>query len=153
MAWSSEGTSFEQFFATAEPRLRRALVATYGGERGREASAEALAWAWEHWPKVQAMEHPLGYLYRVAQSRSRPRKVTVLFAPPSASEPWIEPALAGALARLSERQRVCVVLVHGFGWTLREVADLTDTALTTVETHVRRGLDRLRAALEVTEDA
>ena len=79
MAWSSEGTSFEQFFATAEPRLRRALVATYGGERGREASAEALAWAWEHWPKVQAMEHPLGYLYRVAQSRSRPRKVTVLF--------------------------------------------------------------------------
>ena len=60
MAWSSDGTSFEQFFATAEPRLRRALVATYGGERGREASAEALAWAWEHWPKVQAMEHPLG---------------------------------------------------------------------------------------------
>jgi DNA-directed RNA polymerase specialized sigma24 family protein len=153
MARPSEATGFEVFFATAEPKLRRALVATYGGERGREATAEALAWAWEHWPKVQSMQHPLGYLYRVAQSRSRPRKVPILFARPSPPEPWVEPALADALAGLSERQRVCVVLIHGFEWTLREVADLTDTAITTVETHLRRGLDRLRVALEVTEDA
>ena len=89
MSRSSEANSFDQFFATAEPKLRRALVASYGGERGREATAEALAWAWEHWPKVQSMQHPLGYLYRVAQSRSRPRKTAVLFAPPSRSEPWI----------------------------------------------------------------
>ena len=139
MAWSSDAAGFERFFTTAEPKLRRALVATYGGERGREATAEALAWAWEHWAKVQSMQHPLGYLYRVAQSRSRPRKTPPLFARSSPPEPWVEPALAGALAGLSERQHVCVVLIYGFEWTLREVAELTDTASTTVETHLRRG--------------
>ena len=34
---------FESFFASTEPSLRRALVAGFGGERGREATAEALA--------------------------------------------------------------------------------------------------------------
>jgi hypothetical protein len=65
---------FEDFFAVAEPRLRRALVAAYGIERGREAAAEALAYGWEHWSKVRAMKNPTGYLYRVGQSRSRARK-------------------------------------------------------------------------------
>ena len=40
--------AFETFFAETEPRLRRALVAAYGPERGRDAAAEALAYAWEH---------------------------------------------------------------------------------------------------------
>jgi RNA polymerase sigma factor (sigma-70 family) len=54
------------------------------------------------------------------------------------------------LAQLSDRQRVAVVLVHGFGWTLREVAELTGTKITTVQNHLERGLARLRSGLEVT---
>ncbi len=41
--------TFEAFVRDAEPRLRRALVAAYGPEQGRDAAAEALAYAWEHW--------------------------------------------------------------------------------------------------------
>jgi hypothetical protein len=41
---------FAAFFAETEPRLRRAFVAAYGPERGREAAAEALAYAWQHRP-------------------------------------------------------------------------------------------------------
>ncbi len=37
--WAS---TFSAFFAAAEPRLRRAFVAAYGGDRGCEATAEAL---------------------------------------------------------------------------------------------------------------
>ena len=37
---------FKQFFVEAEPRLRRALVSRYGQQRGRDATAEALGWAW-----------------------------------------------------------------------------------------------------------
>jgi DNA-directed RNA polymerase specialized sigma24 family protein len=145
---AADETEFRAFFSVAEPRLRRALVAAYGPERGREAAAEGLAFAWEHWDELRTMNNPIGYLYRVGQSRTRPRKSRAVFGRPDAGELWVEPGLAGALAQLSDRQRVAVVLVHGFGWSLREVADLTGTAPTTIQNHVARGLARLRAALE-----
>ena len=88
------GDEFERFFVEVEPRLRRALVARYGSDRGREATAEALAYAWEHWSRVQAMERPVGYLYRVGQSRTRRWRLRhrEMFATASAEEmPWIEP--------------------------------------------------------------
>ena len=144
-----EESAFEAFVAAHEPRLRRALVAAYGAERGREALAEALAYAWEHWARVAAMEHPAAYLFRVGQSRTRRRKVPVSYVIPEHAEPWVEPALPGALAALSERQRVAVVLVFAFGWHLREVAEVLDVKVTTVQNHLERGLARLRAALEV----
>jgi DNA-directed RNA polymerase specialized sigma24 family protein len=144
---------FAAFFAGAEPRLRRALIATYGSERGREAAAEALAYAWEHWTVVRTKDNPIGFLYRVGQSRTRPRKSPVIFAVRDDQLPWIEPGLADALARLSDRQRIAVVLIHGYGWHLREVADLIGTGVTTVQNHLERGLATLRAALEVHEDA
>jgi DNA-directed RNA polymerase specialized sigma24 family protein len=144
---------FDTFVADTEPRLRRAFVASYGADRGREATAEALAYAWEHWRRVSAMENPVGYLFRVGQSRTRRRKTAYLLAPAPHTEPWIEPGLPAALAALSEHQRLAVVLVHGFGWTLREVAELGGIQPTTVQNHLERGLARLRAALEAHEHA
>ena len=144
---------FSVFFGEAEPRLRRALTAAYGPERGREATADALAYAWEHWTRVRRMRNPTGYLYRVGQSRSRPRKRRLLWARPDASDPWVEPGLPPSLAKLTERQRVVTVLVCGFGWTLREVAQMTALSVTTVQNHLERGLASLRADLEVHEDA
>jgi RNA polymerase sigma factor (sigma-70 family) len=149
------GDEFARFFADTEPSLRRALVARYGSDRGREATAEALAYAWEHWPRVQAMERPIGYLYRVGQSRTRRWRLRRPdgFPPPDAVEmPWVEPGLPRALNALSERQRVAVVLVCGFGWQLREVADLLGVRTTTVQNHVERGLAKLRLDLEVIDD-
>jgi RNA polymerase sigma factor, sigma-70 family len=139
---------FREFMADAEPRLRRSLVAAYGPERGREAAAEALAYGWEHWNRVRRMASPVGYLYRVGQSRTRPRKVRTLIERHSVSEVWCEPGLPSALAALPERQRVVVVLVHGFGWTLAEVADLLGLRKTSVQNHLERAMARLRADLE-----
>ena len=70
---------FEAFVRSAEPRLRRALVAAYGFEDGRDAAAEALAYAWEHWERVRDMPNAAGYLFRVAQSRRWRRRVPVLY--------------------------------------------------------------------------
>jgi RNA polymerase sigma factor (sigma-70 family) len=148
------GGGFDAFFTNAEPRLRRALVAAYGPERGREALSEALAYAWEHWDRVQTMDNSIGYLYRVGQSRTRPRREPELFPPlPTAQAPWTEPELPRALARLSERERVAVVLVNGFGWTLREVAEMIEVSVSSVQSYLERGLRKLRDALGVTEDA
>jgi DNA-directed RNA polymerase specialized sigma24 family protein len=150
----AEGTisDFSAFFALAEPRLRRAFVAAHGGERGREATAEALAWAWEHWSEVDVMENPIGYLYRVGRSRTRGRRYRVVFARADGGDPWFEPGLGDALAMLTERQRLAVGLVHGYGWTLREVAEVCGLRITTVQPHLVRGTSRRRALMGVSED-
>jgi DNA-directed RNA polymerase specialized sigma24 family protein len=146
-----EGESFEAFFAAAEPRLRRALVAAHGFDRGREAVAEALAWAWEHWGELQRKENPVGYVYRIGERRTRWRRLPVTYLPQDTREPWFEPGLAGALAALSERQRIAVVLVFGFGWQLREVAEVCGLRVTSVQNHLERGMAKLRRSLEVQE--
>jgi DNA-directed RNA polymerase specialized sigma24 family protein len=148
---------FEAFVHVTEPPLRRALVAAYGYEDGREAAAEALAYAWEHWARVREMPNAAGYLFRVARTsaargRRWRRRPPVLALPPEAGDRpgyGFEPGLPAALAALSERQRVAVVLVHGFGYTLREVAGLTGVKITTVQNHLERGLRRLRDELGV----
>jgi DNA-directed RNA polymerase specialized sigma24 family protein len=146
-----EGEAFESFFAAAEPRLRRALVAAHGFERGREAAAEALAWAWEHWSELESTVNPVGYLYRIGERRTRWRRMPITYVPIEVREPWFEPGLAAALESLSRRQRLAVVLVYGYGWQLREVAETCGLAVTTVQNHLERGLAKLRIALEVSE--
>ena len=146
--------TFEQFAAAARERLQRAFVAAYGPERGADATAEALGYAWEHWRRVRRMDNPVGYLYRVGQTRTRPRRAAALpgWNAVRAHEPVFEPGLVDAIAQLSEQQRVAAVLVHGYEWTLREVADLMGVTISTVQTHLERALAKLRAALEVADD-
>jgi DNA-directed RNA polymerase specialized sigma24 family protein len=139
---------FTAFVLEHEPRLRRAFVAAYGSHRGREATAEALAFAWEYWDRLSNVDNVPGYLYRVGQSRTRGRRNEPNFVLERAEEPTYEPGLVPALKTLTTRQRTAVVLVHGFGWTLREVADLTETKITTVQNHLERGLAKLRRLLE-----
>lgn len=145
---------FEAFVLVTEPRLSRALAAACGFEDGRDATAEALAYAFEHWGELQHVANLPGYLFRVGMTRGRRRrKQRVLFAVPDIPEPRFEPALPGALAALTQRQRLAVVLVHGYGYTLREVAELSGLRPTTVQNHLARGLARLRTMLGVTEGA
>jgi DNA-directed RNA polymerase specialized sigma24 family protein len=148
-AWSEGEVGFRAFVAHAEPRLRRGLMASYGPDRGREATAEALAVAWEHWDKVRHMANPVGYLFRVGQSRTRSRKQRLEFARPADTEVWVEPGLPLALSRLSPRQRVVVYLVHGYGFTVHDVAQILQPRDTSVRTHLRRGLSSLRRSLNV----
>src|SRR4051812_44874275 len=116
---SDADDGFDAFVTMHEPRLRRALVAAYGSQRGREATAEALGWAWENWAKASTLDAPVPYLFRVGRSRTRTRKFRAVFDIPIHHEPHVEPKLRAALEALTEHQRVAVVLVHGYGWTMR----------------------------------
>lgn len=143
--------TFTDFFERNEPKLRNALVAAYGAEVGVEAAADALAYGWEHWDRVQRMDNPIGYLYRVGRSQSRRFRRRPPLPPAVTGNPtaWVEPGLPEALSRLSERQRVTIVLVHSLGFTYAETAELLGVSIGTVETHVKRGMPRLRRSLGV----
>ncbi len=145
--------AFTGFVAEVEPRLRRALVALRGRDAGRDATAEALAWAWEHWDQVERMANPAGYLYRVGTSRSRERRRALLPATVPATGLVFEPGLGPALSALTERQRSAVVLVHGCGWSYTEVAEAIGVTKSSVGTHVARGMEQLRAALGAEQGA
>lgn len=148
--------------ADLEQRLRVAFLARYGPQLGAEVAAEAMAWAWENRDRLETMENPAGYLFRVGQSKSkrlfRWRRETVRF-PDERSlhsgdtardrrEPaWTEPKLSEALNRLGKQERTAVILVHCFQWTYDEVGEMLDLPLHTVRNRIHRGLTQLRADL------
>lgn len=146
--------SFTAFVLDHEAQLRHSLSAALGSELGRDAAAEALSYAWENWGRVSEMENPVGYLYRVGRDRGRRllRRDPPVFTPPSFGRiPMVEPGLPKALGKLPERQRLAVMLVHCFEWSLSEVANLLGISKPTVQTHVARGMARLRREIGVDE--
>ena len=145
---TSEWDAFAEFVSVVEPRLRRAL-AGWSGSEAHDATAEALAWAWENWERVQGLTNPAGYLYRVAQSKSRSPKQGLLPHPGDIDLPHIEPDLVPALLALPDKQRVAVWLVHGCGWSYVECAEAMEISASAVGTHVSRALEALRRRLEV----
>lgn len=142
--------SFELFAVEVTPRLRGGLIAAYGPDVGRDAAADALAYAWEHRDRVMAIENPAAYLFRVGQTSARRsrRRHGLLPSPDAAELPDFEPRLVPALERLSEAQRSAVMLVHAFGWSQTEAAELMGISVSSLRTHLSRGLTKLQAELE-----
>ncbi len=144
--------SFTRFAQESEPPIRRALTAAFGLDVGREATAEALSYAWEHWGRVRDMDNPAGYVFRVGQRaakrQKRPATAPALIERPPA-EPWVEPQLAKALNRLSAQQRMVVSLLHGFDCSMAEVGRLLGISKATVQVHERRAMKKLRKHLGV----
>jgi DNA-directed RNA polymerase specialized sigma24 family protein len=145
---------FDEFASRVWRPLRQALVGSLGADRGADAHALAMAYAWEHRERVAAMESPVGYLFTVgrSQSRDRRKRPLVQYPPPPAREPDYEPQLPRALADLPEKQRLAVFLVVGCGWSHAEVGRVTGRTESTVRTHVGRGMARLRRDLGVEEE-
>ena len=149
---SEVSDDFDTFARTHGDRLRCMLVARYGVEVGNEVCSDALTYAWEHWDEIHEMTNPVGLLYRVAQSASRRhfRWRRAVHLPPEQPHclPEPQPELAAALKRLSDGQRVSVLLVHAFGWSYDDVAEVLEVPTSTVRNHIHRGVARLRKELE-----
>jgi DNA-directed RNA polymerase specialized sigma24 family protein len=152
-----DDAEFGRLLERVEPPLRRALVAAYGPDAGRDVLADVLAWAWENLDRIVAVANPAGYLWRVGQTAARrqrrPAAFEVLAAHPPAisveapAEPWDE-ALVDALRDLTLHQRVAVVLVHAYGYPLAEAAGILDCSVSSLRNHLARGLDHVRLHLE-----
>lgn len=148
----SAAETFDDFVGLYERRLHDAMAALFGPETGRDVTAEALGYAWEHWDRVGPMDNPLGYVYVVARDlgrKARTGRKTVLMPVDPARIPWVEPGLPAALSLLSDKQRVVVMLLHCYDWTMAEVADVLDVSKSTVQSYDKRGMRRLRRRLGV----
>lgn len=60
--------------------------------------------------------------------------------------------LDGALKALSRGERLCVSLCYGADWSHAEAAEALNIPIGTVKSHVKRGLDKLRAKLARPEE-
>ena len=144
--------SFDDLIDTIRSRLLPALVAKWGVEVGSDVCSDVEAYAWEHRARLARMDNPLGYLYRVAQSKSRShlRWMKRTTFPGRFPEGVHEDAALHEtlllLAALTDRQRVCILLVHAFGWSYADVAALLGVTRAVVNHDVSRGLARLREA-------
>lgn len=151
---------FERLLGRIEPDLNRAFATRFGVTVGAEVMADVTAWAWEHRRDLAGMDNPAGYLFRVGQSAARryvrwsaqadlPQAEVDLAA---TQQTDVDPGLDAALARLGDDQRVAVVMVHGYGLSYSEAADLVGVPVTTLRNRLRRGLHKLRKHLEVHDD-
>jgi DNA-directed RNA polymerase specialized sigma24 family protein len=99
-------SDFERFVDEVETRVRRAHVAGFGAIAGRQAAADALAWAWQNWERVREFESPVGYLYRVGRTsalRGYLRDIPV--AEPVPGVAWSDDSFEPGLARRSHACR------------------------------------------------
>lgn len=149
----TDDTRFRSMVAAVEPGLRRALVGHLPPDAVPDALSEAFAYAWEHRARVLAMENPGGYLFRVAQSKSRRRLEGVPTGPDPHRLPHVEPGLGDAMRSLPDQQRSVVWLVHACGWTYTETAGALGVSTSAVGTHLSRAMARLRSELGVATDA
>ena len=146
---------FTEFCHQLETPLRYTLVGQFGYETGREAAQNGLIFAWEHWDRVSHAENPEGYVYRVAKRqamRSRAQKQVFVVDRPDGEPPRVEPGLDGALTTLTQRQRTVVLLVEGLGMTYEETSRMLGISRSSVQSHLERGLEKLRRELGVKQD-
>lgn len=149
----NDETDFRSFVASVEPGLRRALLGHLPPDAVPDALSEAFAYAWEHRARIGSMANPGGYLFRVAQSRSRRRLEGLPAGPDPHRLPHVEPGLGIAMRSLPHQQRSVVWLVQACGWTYAETAEALGISASAVGTHLGRGMARLRSALGVDADA
>jgi RNA polymerase sigma factor (sigma-70 family) len=151
------GPDIERLYRDQGMRLWRALVLTTGSpDVADDAVAEAFAQALR---RGDHLRNPAAWVWRAAFSiaageMKERRKVVPLDAgvEVAAVVTGISPErlmdLVRALARLTYRQRVAVVLADYAGWSHRQIAGVLGASVATVGVHVHRARGRLRELLQ-----
>lgn len=147
---AGEPGSFDDLVALIRSRLRPVLWSRWGPEVGGDLCGEVEEYAWTHRERLLQMTNPLGFLYRVSQSKarrytrwSRRNCFPDEFPDVVHDDPDLHDTLQ-LLAGLTADQRACVLLTKGFGWSYDEVAELLGMTRAAVNNHIHRGLTRLR---------
>jgi RNA polymerase sigma-70 factor (ECF subfamily) len=152
--------TFDELFANEYKTLFRSLFLITGNTQdAEELMQDAFLKVWERWDRVSRMENPNGYLFRVAMNAARSRLRRLRTAAKhavvtgSVEDPFaaadLRDELVRALARLSERQRMALVLTDLLDLPADQAADVLQVRTPTI----RSLASQARAALRVTMGA
>jgi RNA polymerase sigma-70 factor (ECF subfamily) len=138
---------------TYEPVANAAFLIVGDRQEALDITQEAFSRALERWPQIQGMVNPQGWIYRVAVNlalshmrRLRRFATHVPDRAAPAQEP-ADPALRGALMRLSPAQRAVVALRFYLDLSVDETAAVLRKRPGTVRALTAQGIARLRAEL------
>jgi RNA polymerase sigma factor (sigma-70 family) len=153
---------FEEFYREQRASIGRALAVTLrDAQLASEAIDEAMARAYQRWGRVQALDNPGGWVYRVGLnwSRSFLRRAT------RPAPTWItndgtviegvgiDPAIDKALGELSIEQRAVVVCRLLIGLSEAQTAEALNLRPGTVKSRLARGTARLQKLLSPLDPA
>ena len=145
---------FERVLREPLMHLRGVLIARYGTDIGRDGHGEVSEYAWMNRDRLGSMQNPAGFLYRVSQSRARRyrrwKRAADLPAEIASGQPEQagDGRLAEALARLSRDERTVAVVVHAYGYSYEQAADLLGITPAAVRNRLHRAMAKLRRDLK-----
>lgn len=137
-------------------RVARAFTADH--ERAQDMMSEAFVMAYVHWDEVVASPSPEGWVLKTVHNccvdewrkwtRRWAANVPVEdFVPPSHFDSSTDPRFAEAFGELTLRQREVLVLRYVADMSRGEIAEMLGLGVSSVATHLERGLGKLRAQL------
>lgn len=144
---------FDDFYRSErQDVLRLCLLVTLDVESAADATQEAMLRAWERWEHLRD-GRPGAWVRTVALNlcRSRWRRLgrELRLAPrteaTSAPAPVRDPALLGALGRLSARQREAIVLFYWADMSIEETAEHMGVSVGAAKQHLSRARGHLGA--------
>jgi RNA polymerase sigma-70 factor (ECF subfamily) len=153
---------FEEFYREQRAPIGRALALTLrDSQLASEAVDEAMARAYQRWNRVQALDNPGGWVYRVGLNWSRsilrrarrPAPVWVTHAGIVTDGSGLDPAIDRALAQLSIEQRAVVVCRLLIGLSEAQTATALGLRLGTVKSRLARATTRLQSLLSPLDPA
>ena len=147
--------SFEELFLDVHDRLYRALYFVTGSSAdAEELMQDAFLKLWERWDRLDTIEDPVAYLFRVALNgvRMRARRARVaarkIVLSAAARDPFddvnLREDVRRMLRRLTPRQRTAIVLTDIFGYTSEQAARIMSIQPTTVRVLASQGRAALR---------
>ena len=149
------GAPFDAFVEEEHVRLFKALYFVTGSrEEAEDLAQEAFLKLWERWDRIDTIEDPTAYLFRVAlngfrmRTRAAVRATRRLVPIVSTTDPFDEIDLRHDVHRLllelSPRQRAALVLLDMYGYGSEEAARIMGIRPSTVRARATQGRAVLR---------
>jgi RNA polymerase sigma factor (sigma-70 family) len=147
--------SFDEFFTEHHDRLYRALYFVTGSRAdAEELMQEAFLKLWERWDRIDQLDDPIAYLFRVALNGFRmrirhARSVAGKLLPSAeARDPYedvdVHEDVRRMLLALPSRQRAAIVLTEIFGYSSDQAGRILGIHPTTVRVLASKGRAALR---------